>query len=90
MLKDDSVKDEKIVFFTSKTQLDSIDDYRFSNRISSRAEAVRQLIDVALSAIEKKKSRRRIYNENNGVLIAAEKQEVYKKSKKTIVNAKKK
>lgn len=42
-------KDQKLIIMVSKEQLDQVDDYRFKNRIHSRAEAVRQLIDKGLS-----------------------------------------
>lgn len=38
--------------------LDWIDDYRFKNRIQSRAEAVRQLIEKALGSSKKETSKR--------------------------------
>ncbi|MEP9410114.1 MAG: hypothetical protein HRF42_01690 [Candidatus Brocadia sp.] len=38
--------------------LNWIDDYRFKNRIQSRAEAVRQLIEKALGAPQKETSKK--------------------------------
>ncbi|MCF6147330.1 MAG: hypothetical protein E3K37_01590 [Candidatus Kuenenia sp.] len=38
--------------------LDLIDDYRFKNRIQSRAEAVRQLIEKALGSPKKEPSKK--------------------------------
>jgi hypothetical protein len=75
MTADEDAKDEKVVFFTSGIQLAQIDDYRFSSRISSRAEAVRKLIDIAIGTLgEKKKSSRLPEAE---VLKAAEKRKNY-------------
>jgi len=42
-------KDQKLIIMISKDLLQEIDDFRFRNRIPSRAEAVRQLIEKALA-----------------------------------------
>ncbi|MBF0567109.1 MAG: hypothetical protein HQK89_17935 [Nitrospirae bacterium] len=73
-------KDEKIVFYTSRSQLDKIEDFRYANRISSRAEAVRKLIDLAIeSIIQKKKS---LPMPQSDLPLAAETQENYGPEKK--------
>jgi metal-responsive CopG/Arc/MetJ family transcriptional regulator len=42
----------KILFVMDKKLLDRIDDFRFENRINSRSEAVRLLIEEGLKALE--------------------------------------
>jgi len=44
----------KILFVVDPDLLERIDDYRFSNRIASRAEAMRRLLDKALNESPKK------------------------------------
>ncbi len=44
----------KILFVLPEDLLRRIDDFRFDNRINSRAEAVRQLIEEGLKKSEKK------------------------------------
>ncbi|KJR40706.1 hypothetical protein MCHI_003382 [Candidatus Magnetoovum chiemensis] len=75
MGKEQSMKDEKVVFFTSKEQLEEIDDFRFNSRLSSRAEAVRRLIDIGLE-YEKKKIQQEL---TKSLLIAAQDQKEYGK-----------
>ena len=41
-------KDQKLLIMISQDLLQNIDDFRFRNRIPSRAEAVRQLIEKSL------------------------------------------
>jgi metal-responsive CopG/Arc/MetJ family transcriptional regulator len=53
-----SKKDQKLLLMISQEQLDQIDDYRFKNRINSRAEAVRQLIEKALGSPKKETSKK--------------------------------
>lgn len=94
MYRDDSVpraqetasgtgaKDEKIVFYTSRSQLDKIEDFRYANRISSRAEAVRKLIDLAIeSIVQKKKSLPMLQSD---LPLAAETQENYGPGEKAL------
>ncbi len=47
------LKTKKLFILTTEEQLKRIDDYRFENRLESRGEAVRQLIDIAFDCIEK-------------------------------------
>jgi hypothetical protein len=75
MTQEEPAKDEKVVFFTSRLQLDKIENFRFDNRIGSRAEAIRNLIDIAIEAIREKKKASRPYESD--MLIAAEKQKKY-------------
>jgi metal-responsive CopG/Arc/MetJ family transcriptional regulator len=42
-------------FVVDETLLKKIDDFRFENRISTRSEAVRRLIEEALAKYKKKK-----------------------------------
>ena len=41
-------KDTRIITPMPQSLVDRIDDYRFKNRIASRAEAIRKLIEAAL------------------------------------------
>jgi metal-responsive CopG/Arc/MetJ family transcriptional regulator len=43
-----STEKPKIIFAMDKDLLKRIDDYRFENRINSRSEAIRRLIEVGL------------------------------------------
>jgi metal-responsive CopG/Arc/MetJ family transcriptional regulator len=45
----------KILFVIDEDLLQRLEDYRFDNRINSRAEAIRRLLDEALKKYEKKK-----------------------------------
>ncbi|MBF0321035.1 MAG: hypothetical protein HQL01_14650 [Nitrospirae bacterium] len=74
MTQEEPAKDEKVVFFTTRLQLDKIENFRFDNRIGSRAEAIRNLIDIGIEAIREKKKASRPYEP---MLIAAEKQKKY-------------
>jgi metal-responsive CopG/Arc/MetJ family transcriptional regulator len=69
------IKDEKVVFFTSHIQLEKIEDYRFAQRLSSRSEAVRKLIEVGLETLDEKKKTET--KRGGGLLKAAEPQEGY-------------
>ena len=44
----------KILFVAEHELIKRIDDFRFNNRINSRAEAIRRLLDEALKKHEKK------------------------------------
>jgi metal-responsive CopG/Arc/MetJ family transcriptional regulator len=43
-------KTERLPFMCEKNLLDEIDNYSYSNRIRTRAEAIRRLIKVGLQA----------------------------------------
>lgn len=43
----------KILFVVDDELLARIDDYRYANRIPSRAEAIRRLVEASLAAAEK-------------------------------------
>jgi metal-responsive CopG/Arc/MetJ family transcriptional regulator len=43
----------KILFVVDDDLLARIDDYRYANRIPSRAETIRRLVEASLSAAEK-------------------------------------
>ena len=49
----------KILFVMDKELMERIDDYRFNNRVNSRSEAVRQLIETGLKKSEKTKSKKK-------------------------------
>ena len=44
----------KIIFVADDDLLERLDDFRFENRINSRSEAIRRLIDEALKKYEDK------------------------------------
>lgn len=44
----------KILLILDEDMLEKIEDFRFSNRIPSRAEAIRKLIDEGLKHIKEK------------------------------------
>jgi metal-responsive CopG/Arc/MetJ family transcriptional regulator len=44
----------RVLITIDKTLLDLIDDFRFENRINSRSEAIRRLINEGLKKYEKK------------------------------------
>ena len=54
---DDELLTERIIIPVSKIMVEEIDDYRFANRIGSKADAVRRLIEAGLRAEEKKAKR---------------------------------
>ena len=43
----------KIIFVADNELLERLDDFRFENRISSRSEAIRRLLEEALKKYEK-------------------------------------
>jgi len=44
----------KIIFVADNKLLERLDDFRFENRINTRSEAIRRLLDEALKKYEKK------------------------------------
>ena len=44
----------KIIFVAENELLERLDDFRFENRINTRSEAIRRLLDEALKKYEKK------------------------------------
>jgi metal-responsive CopG/Arc/MetJ family transcriptional regulator len=44
----------KIIFVADDKLLERLDDFRFDNRINTRSEAIRRLLDEALKKYEKK------------------------------------
>ena len=44
----------KIIFVADNELIERLDDFRFENRINSRSEAIRRLMDEALKKYEKK------------------------------------
>lgn len=51
----DEPNSERIITPMSKSLLEAVDDFRFKNRIASRAEAIRTLLLVALNVIPETK-----------------------------------
>ena len=49
----DETNSERIITPMSKSLVEAIDDFRFSNRVASRSEAIRQLIALGLEAAKK-------------------------------------
>ncbi len=48
----------KLLFVIEQELIDRIDNYRFENRINSRAAAIRRLIEESLQKYESKKQNR--------------------------------
>jgi metal-responsive CopG/Arc/MetJ family transcriptional regulator len=46
----DKPESERVITPMPKALVDRIDDYRFANRVPSRSEAVRRLIEAGLTA----------------------------------------
>jgi len=44
----------KIIFVAEDDLLERLDDYRYENRIPTRSEAIRRLLDESLKKYEKK------------------------------------
>ena len=44
----------KIIFVADDNLLERLDDFRFENRINTRSESIRRLLDEALKKYEKK------------------------------------
>ena len=49
-----SAKDDRIVTPMPRKLVERIDDFRFSHRLPSRAEAIRQLVEAGLNAKDPK------------------------------------
>lgn len=49
-------KDPRIITPMPKNLVEAIDDYRFANRVESRAEAIRRLIELGLDAAKRQGS----------------------------------
>ncbi len=47
----------KIIFVADNKLLKRLDDFRFDNRINTRSEAIRRLLEEALKKYEKKNKR---------------------------------
>ncbi len=50
MGSDESKRDKKIVFWLTAEEEAALEDWRFANRVPSRSEAVRRLIEMGLRA----------------------------------------
>ncbi len=46
-------KDVRLNLFFEAKDIEKIDNYRFENRLASRAEAIRRLIEIGLAAADK-------------------------------------
>jgi len=53
-------KKPKIIFVMEDDLIKRIDDFRFDNRINSRSEAVRQLIEAGLAASKPKGKKKQL------------------------------
>lgn len=51
---DKEPKDRRVQFLTTASQVQRIDDWMHERRIRSQGDAIRQLIDIALGATERK------------------------------------
>ena len=49
-----ATKNPKILITLNEKLIDRLDDYRYENRIPSRSEAIRKLLDEALKKYENK------------------------------------
>jgi metal-responsive CopG/Arc/MetJ family transcriptional regulator len=47
----DTPKDQRVIIPMSAELIAAIDDYRYANRLPSRAEAIRSLIELGLQTI---------------------------------------
>ena len=52
MSQTNELKSERFQMFVEKSTLEAVDDWGFSNRIRTRAEAIRQLIHLGLDAAQ--------------------------------------
>jgi hypothetical protein len=50
----DEPKATRLPIMVSRQEAKAIDEYRFANRIPSRAEAIRRLIELGLAATDQK------------------------------------
>ena len=50
----DELLTERVIFPVSKAMLQAITDYRFENRIDSKSEALRRLVEAGLKAESKR------------------------------------
>lgn len=50
----DAEKDPRIITPMPPTLVEAIDDYKFANRLDSRAQAIRQLIQLGLEAAKQR------------------------------------
>jgi len=58
MTDDKELKDQRVVTMMSPSELESIDDWMFKNRIRSRGEAIRRLCQMGLMVDDKASSAR--------------------------------
>ncbi len=48
-------KDVRLPIMVTRSEAEAIDDWRFQNRVATRAEAIRRLIKLGLEAATKRK-----------------------------------
>lgn len=53
---DSELKTERFVFMLEKSRLEAIDEWSFEKRVRSRAEVIRQLIQIGLEASKEQKN----------------------------------
>jgi metal-responsive CopG/Arc/MetJ family transcriptional regulator len=58
----DELNSERIITPMPKSLVTAVDDYRFSNRMPSRAEAIRRLLELGLEAANKSASQNKRNN----------------------------
>jgi hypothetical protein len=46
----DEARDIRLPFMVSKTEAEAIDEWRYANRVPTRAEAMRRLVEIGLAA----------------------------------------
>lgn len=54
----DELKTERVTTMMTPSEVKAIDDWSFDERIRSRGEAIRRLIQIGLDAASKEKSRK--------------------------------
>lgn len=54
---DDTLKSERVTIMMSPSELKTIDDWSFAQRIRSRGEAIRRLIALGLEAAPRQKEK---------------------------------
>jgi hypothetical protein len=52
-------KDQRVIIPMSAAMVEAIDDWRFANRIPTRAEAIRRLLELGLDAAPKQATSQR-------------------------------
>jgi hypothetical protein len=65
---------ERLQIMLSREELDAVDDFRFKNRMPSRAAAIRDILRLGLASIDGKSAPAGTKSQDVGVLTATPKQ----------------